>query len=97
MWYRYMDMHSGGGQKSQWDYVYVEAESRRVADARFTGAIGREPGHVTCRCCGPDYSVSEDETLEEATSYDRGCPYKAHVTLEAYIARSDVLVLRKEA
>lgn len=30
MWTRFMDMHSGGGSKEKWEYIYIEApETRR--------------------------------------------------------------------
>lgn len=70
MWTEFMDMHSGGGQKLDWAYIFVEApedEARRVFAARF----GRNPDNVTCDCCGSDYSVSEHDTLEQATAYNR--------------------------
>ncbi len=70
MWTEFMDMHSGGGQKLDFAYCFIEApedEARRVFYARF----GRNPNNVTCSCCGPDYSVSTYDTLEHATAYNR--------------------------
>ena len=73
-WTRFMDMHSGGGQKLEWPRIYIEApeeEAKRVFYAMFE----RNPDRVTCTCCGPDYSTDEDVSLEQATAYDRGCDY----------------------
>lgn len=38
---------------------------------------------MTCTCCGPDYSLSESETLEDATGYHRNCNYSRET--EKYI------------
>ena len=69
-----MDMHSGGGRKLEWEQIYIEAPE---AEARviFYNRYGRNPSRVTCTCCGDDYSISESETLEQATGFDRGCRY----------------------
>lgn len=69
-WTQFSDMHSGGGQKLQWGHVFIEApedEARKL----FAEAFGRDPDNVTCACCGPDYAVYEDETLEGATLFHR--------------------------
>lgn len=82
MWTRFMDMHSGGGAKEQWVRIYIEApedESKVIFYNRF----GHNPERVTCTCCGEDYSISESETLESATGYDRGCQWDK--TLNDYI------------
>lgn len=71
-WTHFHDMHSGGGLKLDWPHIWIEApeaEAIRIFETRF----GRNPGHVTCNCCGEDYSLSESETLEQATAYERGC------------------------
>jgi hypothetical protein len=71
---RFMDMHSGGGQKEDWAYIYIEApeyEARRI----FYGRFGHNPERVTCTCCGDDYSIMEEESLQKATAYERGCGY----------------------
>lgn len=67
-----MDMHSGGRTKIRGvDYVYIEAPQSE-AELLFAKLTKRDPNHVTCDCCGEDYSVSEHATLEEASSYERG-------------------------
>lgn len=109
-WFRFMDMHSGGGRKTEWDQIYVEAETEDDACAIFEKRTGRDPNHTTCKCCGGDYSISGSTTLEQATGYDRGCDYvgdayverpgrwhKAVVSLADYEAKPDVLVIRREA
>lgn len=78
MWTRFMDMHSGGGQKLRWAYVYIEAPQEE-AEVVFYKRFGRNPHKVTCTCCGPDYAVNESETLERASAYERGCRWAEDV------------------
>ena len=74
-WTRFMDMHSGGETKiPPYEYIYIEAageEARKIFRQRF----GRDPDNVTCECCGEDFSVDEDDSLEQATGYERGCGF----------------------
>ena len=73
-WTRFMDMNSGGGQKEDWAYIYIEA-GQKEAVVIFYNRFGHNPHRVTCACCGPDYSIDEDDTLEEASGYKRGCAW----------------------
>jgi hypothetical protein len=72
-WTEFWDMHSGGGQKTDWDRIYIEAPE---AEARliFYNRFGHSPERVTCTCCGEDYSISEGLTLEQVSGYHRNCP-----------------------
>ena len=73
-WTQFWDMHSGGGQKEAFAHCYIEApaaEARSVFYSRFGHAAER----VSCTCCGEDYSISESESLEQATAYHRGLRY----------------------
>lgn len=95
MWTRFMDMHSGGGSKEQYDEIYIEA-AEDTAKLIFYNHFGHNPERVTCTCCGNDYSISEYETLEEATEYDRDHGYgekRYHETLEQHVHRPEVLVI----
>lgn len=113
MWTRFMDMHSGGGQKLSHNLIFIEApedEAIRIFENRFN----RNPNNVTCSCCGSDYSISEEkETLEQSTGYERNCAYGEndeyieqkstsrysygeYQTIEEFLKREDVLVIRKE-
>ena len=61
-------------------YATVEApleEAVRIFYNRF----GHNPYRVSCTCCGEDYSVTEHDTLEEATEFER----RNSVTLEEYM------------
>ena len=70
-----MDMRSGGGAKLKpFEYIYIEAPEKE-ARIIFYRRFHRNPDRVTCTCCGPDYSVTESENLEQATAYERGCEH----------------------
>jgi len=69
-----MDMHSGGGQKEEWPFIIIEAPEDE-ARVIFYNRFGHNPERVTCTCCGEDYSISEEDSLEQATAYDRNCEH----------------------
>lgn len=73
-WTHFHDMNSGGGKKLDWGHIFIEAPSAE-AEIVFFNRFGRNPNRVTCTCCGPDYSIDEDESLEQATGFERGCRY----------------------
>ena len=74
-WTRFMDMASGGSQKEPpYEYILIEAEEKE-AQIIFYNRLGHNPNRVTCTCCGEDYSISENESLEQITAYDRNCAY----------------------
>ena len=75
VWTRFMDMHSGGGAKeAPYEYIYIEAPESE-AKTIFYNRFGHNPERVSCACCGEDYSISEEESLEQATAFERGCDY----------------------
>lgn len=71
-WTRFMDMHSGGGQKGPAAKILIEAPE---AEARviFFNRFGLNPDRVSCTCCGEDFGVGEHDSLAEATAFDRNC------------------------
>lgn len=69
---RFMDMHSGGGNKTGYDKIYIESDSADEGIDTFYKVFGRDPYNVTCDCCGEDFSVSfEEGGIAEVTAYDR--------------------------
>lgn len=74
MWTRFMDMHSGGSVKEKQSCIYIEAPEEE-AKVIFYNRLKHNPERITCTCCGPDYSIDEAPTLEQASGYDRGCDY----------------------
>ena len=101
-WTEFWDMHSGGGRKLDWDFIYIEAP---LAEARaiFYSLFGRNPERVTCTCCGEDYALEEYETLEEATAYQRGYYFKdgeelplireLHYSLDMFVALPSIKIV----
>lgn len=100
MWTKFFDMHSGGCVKvPPYEIIYIEAESENEAIEIFETRFDRDPFNITCDCCGNDYSLSEYDTLEEATEYDRR--YKNLVTtrkipipLSEYVNSDDILIIK---
>lgn len=71
MYTRFMDMHSGGGLKEPpYARIYIEAPENE-AKIIFYNRFGHNPERVTCTCCGEDYSITEEDSLVEASAYDR--------------------------
>lgn len=96
VWTKFMDMHSGGSCKlDPYEYIYIEANQEN-AEAIFERQFHRDPNNITCDCCGEDYSISEYDSIEAATSYERRKRYgKPEISLEEYIERDDILFLFK--
>jgi hypothetical protein len=111
MWTRFMDMHSGGGRKENHDYIFIEAD-KYEAMVIFQNRFGHNPNRVSCTCCGEDYWVSSDSSLEQLTAYDRGCAFNQmtgkyeerpdtrygmkYLTLDEYLKDGNVLVIRAD-
>lgn len=74
MWTHFWDMHSGGEQKERFAHCFIEAPEDE-AKIIFYNRFGHNPDRVTCTCCGNDYSITECDTLAEATAYQRNCEY----------------------
>jgi hypothetical protein len=72
MWTLFWDMSSGGRQKLDWHYIFIELPEKEALSF-FALRFGRDPYNVTCDCCGQDYSVHQYPTLLQATGYHRGC------------------------
>jgi hypothetical protein len=73
-WTRFMDMHSGGPLKTDWQYIYIEAPETEAIRI-FQSMFGQDPNAIACECCGYNFSISEEETLAQASAFDRGCDY----------------------
>ena len=94
-WTQFWDMNSGGDTKEPVSQIFIEApESEAIVI--FYNRFGHNPNRVSCTCCGEDYSITQYNTLEEATSYHRGDYEQTHneiVSLGAYIIQKDVMVI----
>lgn len=76
-WTHFYDMHSGGRCKikengQDIEHIYIEAD-HKTAEQYFEQLFGRDPNHTTCKCCGEDYAVSEHQSLQKASGYERNC------------------------
>jgi hypothetical protein len=59
----FRDMHSGGGCKEDFGTIVIEAD-QHDAEIVFFNRFGHNPHRVSCTCCGPDYSVYEDDDFD---------------------------------
>lgn len=75
VWTQFWDMHSGGGTKEDpYDMIYIEAPVDE-AEIIFYNRFGHNPNRITCSCCGEDYSIDCNESLEQLTGYHRNCSF----------------------
>jgi len=72
---QFKDMHSGGGTKTPYENIYIEASESDAIDF-FKSWFGRDPYRITCSCCGQDFSVKSYDSLQQATGYNRNCEYE---------------------
>jgi len=64
--YAFVDMHSGGRTKVPGlEVAFIHAPDEEAARSKFEREVGRDPDHVTCRCCGPDYALMEYDGRED--------------------------------
>ena len=97
-WTEFMDMHSGGGCKEDpYQYIFIQApeEEARII---FYNRFGHDADRVSCTCCGQDYSVTEYDSLDKATEFERGNNYGdtgklPRETLAQFSKRKDVLII----
>lgn len=102
-----MDMNTDGRVKEEpYQYIYIQAPEKE-AKIIFYNRFGHNPEHVTCKCCGKDYSISESNTLAQASAHERGCKYEGdeyveqtsdewwrkYMTVEEYSKQEDVLII----
>ncbi len=73
-WTRFMDMHSGGNQKLNWAFIYIEAPEEKAVEV-LENKYGIDPYNTTCKCCGQDYSIGEEIDLKQATGFERNAPH----------------------
>lgn len=95
-WTRFNDMHSGGVVKIYpFECIYIEAD-QETAELIFSEQFHRDPNNITCSCCGNDYSISEYDSLADATEYDRTSFKGEVIPLDEFIKNSDCLFLFKK-
>ena len=71
-WFYIMDMHSGGGRKTEFEIYFVEAADEADAEKRFTDETGQDINERCCECCGANFSLGGGEdTLTKAAEFWR--------------------------
>ena len=69
MWYHFMDMSSGGYQKTKYKHIFIKADSEDEAVEAFEQRLGTHPFSVACPCCGKNFSCSSDKNIEDLANY----------------------------
>lgn len=73
MVFKFTDMNSGGFTKSKYKTILIDCDNETEAIELFEAWFDRHPRNITCNCCGYDYSISDFDSLEDATALDRMC------------------------
>lgn len=87
-WTQFWDMNSGGGLKEKWDKIYIEAPQEEAC-VIFYNRFGHSPHRVTCTCCGADYSISTNDSLDKLTEFHR----RNYQPLAEYLQSEDSLFI----
>lgn len=94
-WTQFMDMHSGGGLKEKWPYIYINAPMEE-AKIIFYNRFGHNPERISCTCCGEDYSIGEEDSLEQATAHERNCEWNTKKKAWAETQKESSARIRKQ-
>lgn len=87
-WTCFFDMSSGGGEKLPWGIIYIEAPEHEAIEI-FKNRFDYDPNNVTCDCCGLDFSITEHETLSEASYL-----YRGKQSVEEYAQDPRILIMQ---
>ena len=90
-WTKFMDMDSGGSQKTPYAYIYIQGTEDKATQVFKKLFPDEDPNNVTCECCGEDFSVSKSDSLSQVTAHERRC-----FPLAEYINDKDVLIVYKD-
>jgi hypothetical protein len=92
MWTQFWDMCSGGGTKTDYSQIFIEADEDEAKQI-FVECFGIDPENTTCDCCGPDFAIHSG-TLEELTEYFCETKYYCEKqSVEEFLKRTDVCVI----
>ncbi len=75
MWFQFSDVRTAGYLKTKFKDIYIKANSESDAIKIFEDKFNISPYDSACDCCGYDFWISEDDSLEELTANDRNCDY----------------------
>ncbi len=69
MWYHFMDMHSHGYSKTQYEHIFIRAHDKEEAVEIFESRFSQNPFSIACECCGENFSVSNDKNIKNLASF----------------------------
>ena len=69
MWFHFMDMHSGGYSKTQYEHIFIKARSKDDAIEIFENRFNTNPSGVACSCCGENFSINSDKSIKNLASF----------------------------
>lgn len=69
MWYHFMDMSSGGYQKTKYKHIFIKADSEDEAVEIFEQRLGTHPFSVACSCCGENFSCFSDKNIRNLADF----------------------------
>lgn len=72
--------------------LHIHRGPRKRSDSDLSQSLRALPHRVTCTCCGTDYSIYEEDSLEEATEFYLDAGEK----LSDYLERDEILFIRDE-
>ena len=81
-WTTFVDMSSGGGRKEDFGVCYIEAPEDEAVNV-FYSRFGHSPSRVSCTCCGPDYGITEDESLKYSREHREHWEQDGYVVIRA--------------
>lgn len=94
-WTRFWDMNSGGGTKTPYSLIYIEADEKEAIDI-FENRFNQDPTDVACECCGQNFEIDSYESLEDATEYHReDYGINEFISIEEYSKKDSVLIIYK--
>lgn len=94
-WTSFWDMHSGGGTKTPYEMIFIEADEEEAIKI-FKDKFDQDPTDTACSCCGQNFSIDSYKSLEEATEFHRqNYTTKGLISIEAYSKKDSVLIMYK--
>lgn len=95
--YRFVDKFTGGFAKTNFHYVYVEADSDIEAYTVFNNELSVVPSFI-------NYAVEVYDTLESASAFERECTWdetalvynEDGIPVDEFLNRGDVLFIPYE-
>ena len=68
MWTEFMDMSSGGNEKTEWGCIYINLPVNKAIEY-FGDKFNIDPNNITCDCCGQDFWIEECDEPKQKSGY----------------------------